>query len=103
MSRSRLYSLFLAALTTLVLASSAGAQGHSTITIHVGKSGALSGFGRNHVVVAPIAHGSVDTKRMAVEIVVMTAQMKVTGGSVKVKDELELEFDVYPADLGSKR
>lgn len=194
MSRSRLYLIFLAALTALILASSAGAQTpHSTITIHVGKSGVFSGFGHNHVVVAPIAHGSVDAKRLAVEIVVQTAHMKVTdpdgpekdraevqatmlgpkvldaerfpeihfkssrvektgpehfrvtgklslhgvskqlafemtggpqryqgktkfkqtefgiepvnagGGAVKVKDELELEFDIYPADLGTKR
>ncbi|MBZ5529955.1 MAG: YceI family protein [Acidobacteriia bacterium] len=182
------------ALIAIALASSAGAQTpRSTITIHVGKSGVFSGFGHDHVVVAPIAHGSVDAKAMVVEITVITTQMKVTdsdasekdraevqktmlgpkvldadkfpeihfkssrvqqtsprhfrvtgklslhgvtkelefevtggpqryqgktrfkqtefgiepvnagGGAVKVKDELELEFDIYPADLGSKR
>lgn len=73
--------LFVVALIIATLNVAAPAQApaaaHSTITIHVGKTGALSGFGHNHVIVAPIAHGMVDSKAMKVEITVMTAQMKV--------------------------
>jgi polyisoprenoid-binding protein YceI len=62
-----------------------------TITIHVGKSGLFSGFGHNHTVVAPIDHGNVDTKDMAVEITVITARMKVTDSDVSEKDRAEVQ------------
>ena len=80
------------ALIAIALASSAGAQTpRSTITIHVGKSGVFSGFGHDHVVVAPIAHGSVDAKAMVVEITVITTQMKVTDSDASEKDRAEVQ------------
>ena len=70
--------LFVVAALSVAAPAQVPPASHSTITIHVGKTGALSGFGHNHVIVAPIAHGSVDTKARKVEITVLTAQMKVT-------------------------
>ena len=92
MSRKRLCNILLAAVGVTALCSPTyGQTPHSSFTIHVGKSGLFSAAGHNHLVVAPIAHGSVDPKEMAVEITVVTAQMKVTDSDVSEKDRDEIQ------------
>ena len=63
----------------------------SVITIHVGKSGFLSGFGHEHSVVAPIASGNVDTRALTTQITVLTRQMKVTDPDASEKDRAEIQ------------
>lgn len=107
MLRFRSLSTVLLALSVSVLGFPAHAQtqpsAHSSITIHVGKSGAFSGFGHDHTIVAPIAHGTVDTKSMRVEITVMTAQMKVTDTESE-KDRPEIQETMLgPTVLNAKK
>lgn len=107
MLRFRSLSTVLLALSVPVLSFPAHAQtqpsAHSSITIHVGKSGAFSGFGHDHTIVAPIAHGTVDTKSMRVEITVMTAQMKVTDTESE-KDRPEIQETMLgPTVLNAKK
>ena len=69
MSCTRISCIFLLVLIVTALSSSTYCQApHSSFTIHLGKTGLFSAVGHNHVVVAPIAHGSIDAKAMAVEI-----------------------------------
>jgi polyisoprenoid-binding protein YceI len=92
MSCTRISCIFLLVLIVTALSSSTYCQApHSSFTIHLGKTGLFSAVGHNHVVVAPIAHGSIDAKAMAVEITVVTAQMKVTDSDVSEKDRAEIE------------
>lgn len=99
MYKSRLCSILLLTLLAPALVFPAPAQTQpsphsasaSSITIRVGKAGLFSGLGHNHVVVAPVAHGNVGTKDMTVEIVVVTAQMKVTDAEVSEKDRAEIQ------------
>jgi hypothetical protein len=51
----------------------------STLTIHVGKTGAFSAFGHEHEIHAPIRSGTADTgAHPAVEIQVNARELKVT-------------------------
>ena len=75
--------LFLAA-ASLVCALGVSAQQHtidtqkSTLTIHVGKTGAFSGLGHEHEVRAPIHSGMADTgSHPAVEIHVNARELRV--------------------------
>jgi polyisoprenoid-binding protein YceI len=63
----------------------------STITIHVQKSGFFAAFAHNHVITAPVAHGTVDRQRMSAEIVVATKDMKVVDPEVSEKDRAEIQ------------
>ena len=64
---------------------------HSTITIHVFKSGLFSGFAHNHVVVAPVSHAAIDPAHLTAEITVITKEMKVTDPDVSEKDRAEIQ------------
>lgn len=64
---------------------------HSTITIHVRKSGLFSAFAHDHVIAAPIAHGSLDPKAMTVQITVATKQIKVLDPEASEKDRAEIQ------------
>jgi polyisoprenoid-binding protein YceI len=66
----------------------------SSITIHAYKSGLLSGLGHNHTITAPIAHGTIDTKKMSVEISVSTKQMKVVDAEVPDSTRAEIQADM---------
>jgi polyisoprenoid-binding protein YceI len=69
------------------------AQEHagSLITIHVHKAGFLSGFGHNHTVTAPVTRGKIDPKGLVVQIVVLTAEMKVVDPEVSASDRAEIQ------------
>lgn len=64
---------------------------HSTITILVRKSGLFSAFAHDHVVVAPIAQGTLDAKAMKIDVTVATKQVKVTDPDVSEKDRAEIQ------------
>ena len=66
-------------------------KAHSTVTVHVYKSGLLSGLAHNHVIQAPIASGSLDTKEQAVEITFNVADMKVLDPDASTSERQEIE------------
>jgi polyisoprenoid-binding protein YceI len=71
---------------------------HSSITVHAYKSGLFSGFAHDHVVIAPVAQGAIDIKKLSVEIAVSTKQMKVTDPEASASTRAE----VQAAMLGPK-
>src|SRR5581483_5023787 len=58
----------------------------SSMTVHVYKAGALSAFGHDHEISAPIARGEVDVKGQKV-------QLRVEAGALKVRDPKASEKD----------
>ena len=90
-------SVFLAA-ASLVCALIVSAQQHnidtqkSTLTIHVGKTGAFSAFGHEHEVRAPIHSGTADTgSHPAVEIRVNAGELRVIDKDDSDKDRVEVQ------------
>lgn len=87
--------LLVAAASTIWLGGNAQTNAtHSTITVHVHKSGLLSAFAHDHVITAPIARGTVDAKAMTVQITVLTRQMKVADPDVSEKDRAQIQSDM---------
>src|SRR6202795_264774 len=89
--------VFLAAMS-LMCALGVSAQQHSidtqksTLTIHVGKTGAFSGLGHEHEVRAPIHSGTADTgSHPAVEIHVNARELRVIGKDDSEKDRAEVQ------------
>jgi polyisoprenoid-binding protein YceI len=90
-------TIFLAA-TSLLCALGASAQQHnvdaqkSTLTIHVGKTGAFSGFGHEHEVRALIHSGTAETgSHPSVEIHVDARQLRVIDKNASEKDRAEVQ------------
>src|ERR1700676_3496748 len=86
------------AVASLVLVLGVSAQQHSidtqksTLTIHVGKTGAFSGLGHEHEVRAPIHSGTVDTgSHPAVEIRVDARELRVIDKDASEKDRAEVQ------------
>jgi polyisoprenoid-binding protein YceI len=97
MERTMKQTMFLAA-ASLMCALSGSAQQHnidaqkSTLTIHVGKTGAFSGFGHEHEVRAPIHSGTADTgSHPAVEIHVDARQLRVIDKDASEKERAEVQ------------
>jgi hypothetical protein len=64
----------------------------STLTIHVGKTGAFSGLGHEHEVIAPIHSGTADTgSRPTVEIHVNARELRVIDKDASDKDRAEVQ------------
>jgi polyisoprenoid-binding protein YceI len=64
----------------------------STLTIHVGKTGAFSGLGHEHEVRAPIHSGKADTgSRPAVEIHVNASELRVIDKDASEKERVEVQ------------
>jgi polyisoprenoid-binding protein YceI len=64
----------------------------STLTIHVGKTGAFSGLGHEHEIHAPIHSGTADTgAHPAVEIHVNAGELKVTDKDASEKERAEVQ------------
>src|SRR5450432_4274290 len=89
--------VFLAA-ASLLCVLRASAQQHnidaqkSTLTIHVGKTGAFSGLGHEHEVRAPIHSGTADTgSHPAVEIHVDAQALRVIDKDASEKDRAEVQ------------
>jgi len=95
-------TVFLAAMS-LMCVLSLSAQQHtidtqkSTLTIHVGKTGALSGLGHEHEVRAPIHSGSADTGSYpAVEMHVDARALRVIDKDESEKDRAEVQKTMLP-------
>jgi polyisoprenoid-binding protein YceI len=89
--------VFLAA-ASLLCALGVNAQQHnidaqkSTLTIHVGKTGAFSGLGHEHEVRGPIHSGTADTgSHPAVEIHVNAQDLRVIDAGESDKDRAEVQ------------
>jgi polyisoprenoid-binding protein YceI len=101
---------FLAA-ATLVSVRGVSAQQHnidtqkSTLTIHVGKTGAFSGLGHEHEVSAPIHSGTADTgSHPAVEIHVDARILRVIDKDASEKERSEVQKTMLgPEVLDSER
>lgn len=63
----------------------------STLTVHVYKSGALSMFGHNHEISAPIHSGTVDVTARRVELTVESTAMRVLDPGASEKDRTEIQ------------
>jgi len=90
-------AVFLAAMS-LMCALGVSAQQHnidtqrSTLTIHVGKTGAFSGLGHEHEVRAPIQNGTAETGlHAAVEIHVDARALRVIDKGESEKDRAEVQ------------
>src|SRR5216684_6358555 len=90
-------TLLLAA-ASLVCALGVSAQQHkidtqkSTLTIHVGKTGAFSALGHEHEVRAPIHSGTADTgSHPAVEVHVDARQLRVIDKDASEKERAEVQ------------
>jgi polyisoprenoid-binding protein YceI len=102
--------VFLAAVS-LVWVPGVSAQQHgidtqkSTLTIHVGKTGAFSGLGHEHEVRAPIQSGTADTgSHPAVEIHVDARALRVIDKDGSEKDRAEVQKTMLgPEVLDSER
>src|ERR1700687_3566686 len=77
----------------------------STLTIHVGKTGVLSGLGHEHEVRAPIQSGTVDTgSHPGVEMHVDARALRVIGNDDSEKDRAEVQKTMLgPEVLDSER
>jgi hypothetical protein len=77
----------------------------STLTIHVGKTGALSGLGHEHEVRAPIHRGTADTgAHPSVEVHVDARELRVIGKDEPEKDRAEVQKTMLgPEVLDSER
>jgi polyisoprenoid-binding protein YceI len=103
-------TVFLAAMT-LMCALGVSAQQHnidtqkSTLTIHVGKTGAFSGLGHEHEVRAPIQSGTAETgSHPAVEIHVDARALRVIDKGESEKDRAEVQKTMLgPEVLDSER
>jgi polyisoprenoid-binding protein YceI len=103
-------TVFLAA-ASLVCVLGVSAQQHnvdtqkSTLTIHVGKTGAFSALGHEHEVRAPIHSGTADTgSHPAVEIHVNARELRVIGKDDSEKDRAEVQKTMLgPEVLDSER
>ena len=91
-------SVFLAAASLVCALIVSAQQQHnidtqkSTLTIHVGKTGAFSAFGHEHEVRAPIHSGTADTgSHPAVEIRVNAGELRVIDKDDSDKDRVEVQ------------
>src|SRR6202050_1356084 len=72
----------------------------STMTIHVGKTGAFSGFGHEHEVRAPIHSGTADTgAHPAVEIHVNARDLRVMDPDASDQDRAEVQATMLGAEV----
>jgi polyisoprenoid-binding protein YceI len=71
----------------------------STLTVHVGKSGAFSAFGHDHVVSAPIASGSVDTAARKVELRVEAGALRVQDPKTSESDRAQIQKTMLSAEV----
>jgi polyisoprenoid-binding protein YceI len=72
----------------------------STLTIHVGKTGAFSGFGHEHEVRAPIHSGTADTgPHAAVEIHVNARDLRVLDQDASDKDRADVQATMLGPDV----
>jgi polyisoprenoid-binding protein YceI len=72
---------------------------HSTMTIHVFKTGVLSAFGHDHEISAPVAEGSVDAAARKVELRVAAGTLRVVDAKGSEKDHGEIQANMLGAEV----
>jgi polyisoprenoid-binding protein YceI len=76
----------------------------STMTVRVGKAGAFSAFGHDHVIEAPIAGGIADSEAHRVELRVAAAALRVNDPKASESDRAAVQKTMLgPAVLDSVR
>src|SRR5262249_37688293 len=71
----------------------------SVLTVHVSKTGALSAFGHDHQIGAPIAQGNVDTATHRVELRVNAKSMRVQDPHASDRDRAEIEKNMLGPEV----
>jgi polyisoprenoid-binding protein YceI len=71
----------------------------STMSVRVGKSGALSAFGHEHLIAAPIASGTADTEAHRVELRVEAAALRVRDPKGSDNDRAQIEKTMLGPDV----
>jgi len=100
-----------AAITLLLVASALHAQQlkridptQSKITVYAYKSGLFSFAGHDHIIEAPIAEGSIDEQKRAVELTIKTAALDVLDPKESEKNRIEIRKTMLgPELLDAKR
>jgi len=78
---------------------------HSTVTVHVAKTGLLSAAGHEHWVSAPISSGTIrESPSASVEFTIQTAKMMVKPDpKVDAKTQAEIQKDMEDLTLETKK
>ena len=84
-------ALFLAAASSLASGEMGIDTSHSSLTIHVDKTGLFSAFAHNHTIEAPIASGQLDIEKRTVTLTFNTRDMKVLDPGVKDSERAEID------------
>jgi polyisoprenoid-binding protein YceI len=96
---------WLGPLATLIACAAAWGQSkpidtaHSTITVHVFKTGMLSAFGHDHEIAAQLAEGSVDATARKVELRVNAPALRVVDSKASEKDRAEIQSTMLGPDV----
>ena len=72
---------------------------HSTMTVHVFKTGALSAFGHDHEITAPVAEGAVDSGARKVELRVDASALRVMDAKASDKDRGEIQATMLGSEV----
>lgn len=73
---------------------------HSTITIHVGKTGMFSGLGHEHEITAPIHSGTAEEgSHPSVEVRVNARELRVTGKDEPENDRADVQKTMLGPDV----
>ena len=72
---------------------------HSTMTVHVFKTGVLSAFGHDHEITAPVAAGSVDAAARKVELRVNAPELRVVDAKASDKDRGEIQANMLGPEV----
>src|SRR5258705_2316697 len=63
----------------------------SVVTVHVSRAGALSAFGHDHQISAPITSAKIDTNARTVELHFNAAALRVSDSGASEKDRAEIQ------------
>jgi len=72
---------------------------HSTVTVHVFKTGMLSAFGHDHEIAAPVTEGSVDAGARNVELEVEASTLRVVDAKVSDKDRGAIQANMLGPEV----
>ncbi len=73
---------------------------HSTLTVHVYKSGLFSAFADNHIISAPIASGAMsDDAPLAIELAVRSADLRVLDPELAAEKRAEVQTRMLGPDV----
>jgi hypothetical protein len=66
--------------------------GHSTVTVHVSKSGLFSAFADNHTITAPLASGVIsETAPLGIELTIRAAELRVLDPDLSADKRSEIQ------------